>query len=121
MDGLTGELEALCRTHRGDVFDAGRKSYRTPHGEVAFRKAEPAVRIRDGLTDADVCRLLRRSRLARLVRTKESPDRPAVRKALAEAEVTQERLERCGLALVEQPEHFRCATTRALAAGGRVR
>lgn len=121
LDALEGELEALCRGHRADVFEEGRKSYRTPCGEVAFRKAEPVVQVRDDLTDADVCRLLRRSRLGRLIRTRESPDRQAVRRALAEAEVTHVRLERCGLVLVEAPEHFRCTTAMALDAGGRAR
>jgi len=123
---LTCELEAICRAQRDAVFADGRKSYRTPHGEVAFRKAEPAVRVRDGLTDSEVCRLLRRSRLARLVRTKQSPDRAAIRKALAEADVTADRLERCGLELTEQAEHFRCRISRpglpaGRAVGGRAR
>lgn len=117
---LTCELEAICRAQRDAVFADGRKSYRTPHGEVAFRKAEPAVRVRDGLTDTEVCRLLRRSRLARLVRTKESPDRPAIRKALAEADVTADRLERCGLDLAEQAEHFRCRISHPGLPSGRV-
>jgi phage host-nuclease inhibitor protein Gam len=110
LDAVRGELEEVCRTHRDDVFEEGRKSYRTPHGEVAFRKADVLVEVRDGLTDADVCRLLRRRRLARLVRTRESIDRQAVRRALAEGPGLRERLERCGLSVVEPPDHFRWTT-----------
>jgi phage host-nuclease inhibitor protein Gam len=116
LTALTDELEALCRSRRDDVFEGGGKCYCTAHGEVAFRRAEAALHVRDGLSDAAVCRLLRRNRLARFVRTKEGPDRRAIRKALDEGEVDGARLGRCGLVLVDLPDHFRCTVGRP---GGR--
>ena len=100
-EALASELEAICRARRDEVFEDGRQSYRTPHGQVAFRRAEPAVEVREGLDDAGVCRLLRRGRLGRLVRMREGLDRQAVRRALADGEVSRERLARSGLTLRE--------------------
>jgi len=105
---LHADLEAYCRAHRDAILPPGRKTLTTPHGEVAFRKGEAAVCLRDGLTEAEVCRLLRTADLDGLIRTREHPDKVAVRRALAADEVTLEGIRRCGLDLVETPPRFHC-------------
>jgi phage host-nuclease inhibitor protein Gam len=115
---LEAELEGLCRRHRAAVFPAGRKSWVTPFGKVSFRKAEPRVELQPSLEDAEVCRLLRRSRLGRLVRVLERPDRSAMRRELAEGRLSAARLERCGLAVTQPPERFRLTVAREPAAVG---
>ena len=82
------------------------------HGEVGFRKAEPAVALAEGIDEAAVCRLLRKARLGRLVRVKQRPDRASIRKALAEGDVDAARLRRCGVELMDLPDHFRCRLGR---------
>ncbi len=105
---LRADLEAYCRERREAILPAGRKSLTTPHGEVGFRKGEAAVCLRDGLTEAQVCRLLRNAKLGELVRVTEHPDKLAVRRAFAAQEVTLEQVRRCGMDLVEAPPSFHC-------------
>ena len=108
LRALGEQIEALCRAERDQVFPDGRKSFATAHGEVGFRKAEPAVALAEGMDEAAVCRLLRKARLGRLVRVKQRPDRASIRKALAEGNVDAARLRGCGVELVDLPDHFRC-------------
>lgn len=105
---LLADLEAYCRGEREAILPAGRKSLATPFGEVGFRKVEPAVRLHDGLTDGDACRLLRDAEIGDLVRVRETPDKPAVRKALREGRITADQLYACGLQLLAGPERFYC-------------
>jgi len=100
------ELEAFCRAERGVILPADRKTFVTPHGEVGFRKSEPVIRVRDGLAEEDVCRLLRRARLKGLLRIKEAPDKPALHKALCEGRLSPGQLGRFGLELEEGEERF---------------
>jgi phage host-nuclease inhibitor protein Gam len=122
-DAVEAEIEAFCRRHRQAVLPEGRKSWATPFGTVSFRKAEPRVEFQAGLDDADVCRLLRRSHLGRLIRVAERPNRSAIRRELAGSRLSAARLERCGLVVTRQPDRFRLTVARepaALAsAGGR--
>ncbi len=111
-DQLHADLEAHCRAERDAILPPGRKSLTTPFGEVGFRKAEAAIRLRDGLTEAEVCRMLQRVHLDELVRVRLSPDKPAVRKALAEERVGPDQLSRCGLVVVNGPERFHCRIRR---------
>jgi hypothetical protein len=85
-------------------------------GEVGFRRAEPVVRLVDGFTDEEACRLLRQARLAGLVRVTEAPDKAAVRKALEGGRLTLQRLRRCGLEVEAGEECFHC-TLRPAALG----
>jgi len=105
---LRADLETYCRARRDAILPAGRKSLTTPHGEVGFRKGEAAVCLRDGLAEAEVCRVLRTAGLGGLVRVRECPDKVAVRRALAAEQVTLEQVRRCGLDLVEPPPRFHC-------------
>lgn len=105
---LRADLEAHCRAERRAILPPGRKSLSTPFGEVGFRKAEPAIRLREGFTDGEVCRMLRQAKLDHLVRVKDSPDKQAVRKALSEERVNLEQLAQCGLEAVEGLDRFHC-------------
>jgi phage host-nuclease inhibitor protein Gam len=113
---LTADLEALCRSERESILPPGRKSLLMPLGEVGFRRAEPVVRLVEGFTDEEACRLLRQARLADLVRVTEAPDKPAVRKALDGGRLTLQRLRRCGLEVEAGEERFHC-TLRPAALG----
>ena len=108
LSRLLADLEALCRAQRALILPPGRKGLATPFGEVGFRRAEPLLRLREGLTDEEACRLLRKADLDDLIRVKETPDRQAAHKALSEGRVGPERLRRCGLELSEPPERFHC-------------
>jgi phage host-nuclease inhibitor protein Gam len=116
---LHDDIEAYCRAGRDDLFPSGRRSLKTPHGTVAFRRSTDSVRCRDGVTDAEVCAALRSERLGRFVRTKESPDRTALRRALHEGRLTCERAARCGLELHTGAETFRCDVRDRDVPGGR--
>jgi len=108
VERLLADLEALCRAERDLILPAGRKTFVTPHGEVGFRKCEPVIRVRDGLGEGDVCRLLRQARLESLLRVREAPDKAALHKALAEGRLSCQQLRRCGLELDEGEERFHC-------------
>jgi len=105
---LHDDIEVYCRAGRDELFPQGRRSLKMSHGTVAFRRGTDSVRRRDGLTDAEVCAGLRAERLGRFVRTKESPDRAALRRALREGRLTVERAARCGMELHPGVETFRC-------------
>jgi len=108
LERRRADLEAYCRGRRDELLPPGRKSLRTPFGEVGFRLAEPSVRLRPGRDESAVCRLLRRAGLEELIRVTERPDRRAVRAALDAGRVTRRLLARCGLELVPGGERFHC-------------
>lgn len=108
LDRLHADLEAYCRGERDAILPPSRKSLVTQYGEVAFRRADAAVRLREGLAEGEVCRLLRSAGLDYLVRVRESPDKTAVRRAIRQEAVSPEQLECCGLELVEGSERFYC-------------
>lgn len=108
LSRMLADLEAHCRGEREAILPPGRKSLVTPSGEVGFRKGEPTVRLCEGLAEEEVCRLLRAAQLAELVRAKEAPDKPAVRKALRDGRVSREQLRRCGLELADGRDRFYC-------------
>jgi phage host-nuclease inhibitor protein Gam len=116
---LNVDIEAYCCSGRDDLFPSGRRSLKTPYGTVAFRRSVDSVRCRDGVTDAEACAALRSERLGRFVRTKESPDHTALRRALHEGRLTCERAARCGLELHTGAETFRCDVHDRDAPGGR--
>jgi phage host-nuclease inhibitor protein Gam len=117
LSDLLSKLEAYCRANRHAVLPPGRKSLVTPFGVIGFRKGEAALGLRDGLSEADVSRQLRAAELGELVRVKEAPDRPAIRKALSEGRVDGEQLLQCGIELTEGPERFHCKVEAGPPAG----
>ena len=104
------ELEQYCRAERHVLLPPGRKSLVTPFGEVGFRKGEAAVVIREGASDEEACRRLRAAGLDVLIRVRAAPDKAAVRRALAQGEVSEARLRSCALEVVEGEERFHCRT-----------
>ncbi|MHC5034516.1 MAG: host-nuclease inhibitor Gam family protein [Planctomycetota bacterium] len=117
LSDLLGKLEAYCRANRGAVLPPGRKSQVTPFGIIGFRKGEASLELSDGLSEDDVCRLLRAADLGELVRVKEAPDRPAIRKALSEGRLDGEQLRQCGIKLTEGQERFHCKVEAGPPAG----
>ena len=105
---LLDEVEDYCRTGRDALFPGRRRSLKTSHGTVAFRRGTESLVRADGLTDADVCAALRAERLGRFIRKKESLDRPALRRALREGRLSAERAARCGVKVQPGKETFRC-------------
>jgi len=106
VERLGGQLMELCRCNRSALLPPGRKSIRTGCGVVGYRLVPGSVRYRDGCSDAEVCRRLRQRRLDGLVRTREQPDRTAIRKAWEEGRVDAGRLARCGIVLDGPHEEF---------------
>ena len=117
LSGHAAELEQYCRAERHVLFPPDRKSLVTPFGEVGFRKGEATVTIREGASDEEACRRLRAAGLDALVRVREAPDRAAVRRALAQGEVSEARLRSCALEVVEGDERFHCRTAPGLGEG----
>jgi phage host-nuclease inhibitor protein Gam len=114
LSRLLADLEGFCRSKREYILPAGRKCLATPFGGVAFRKSDAVLRLCEGVTEDEACRLLRAARLASLVRGREALDRPAIYRALGEGRVGEKQLRRCGLEVEEGPDSFHCKVRRCL-------
>jgi phage host-nuclease inhibitor protein Gam len=109
LEGLARRLEAVCRAERDALIPPGRKGLDIEWGRIGFRAVGPAVGIRVGTAERDVCRALRRAGLRHLVRTRETPDATAVRKALSGGMTDRRTLSRCGLEVQDRPDSFHYA------------
>ncbi len=112
------KLESYCRQHREAIFAGGRKSLKTPLGRVGFRRSGPSVRVRPGVDRITACRRLARAGLDRFLRVRRSPDRRALNRALREGELRIDRLEDCGLEVLNSTESFHCTVYGAGDDGG---
>jgi len=105
-------LERHCRANRVELMHGGAKSFRTAYGRAGFRLRPVQLIATPDQDEELICQRLRERHLSHLVRVRETPDRPAIRKALDSGQMGEGLLAQCGLRLGGRDEAFFCVLDR---------
>ena len=115
IERLGEELRCFCERNRECIVPLSKKSLQTPTGRVGWRTQPASVVLQEGYTEQQVCWLLHDANRRDLIRVREMPDKPAIKKAHAAGVLTGAQLSALGLALTEPRDEFYFQTSRSRA------